>query len=136
MTLPDGASSGTLSAETSEELEDLRNRLELAVQDIRELKGKNADLQTELSKARKAAPASGASAMDAGLVPGPRTLAAWDRVEGVLGVATPVHQIRALAAAGSPALREPRRPSWMHCASARISCWPCGYPRTPRWTRR
>jgi cysteinyl-tRNA synthetase len=34
------------------------------------------------------------AAMDAGMLPGPRAVAAWDRIEGVLGVAAQVRQIR------------------------------------------
>jgi cysteinyl-tRNA synthetase len=36
----------------------------------------------------------GHAAMDAGLKPGPRSVAVWERIEGVLGVATQVRQLR------------------------------------------
>ena len=53
-----------LVTETNQEYEDLRRRFELAVQDVRELKNKNADLTDQLGRA-KAAPASGGGhAMD------------------------------------------------------------------------
>jgi len=42
------------SADESEELADLRNRLEMAVHDVRELRSKNSELQAELAKARQA----------------------------------------------------------------------------------
>lgn len=55
------------SAGSSQEMDDLRRRFEMAVQDVRELKTKNADLATQLSKAKSAnpgaAPAAG-GAMD------------------------------------------------------------------------
>jgi len=41
------------AGDESEELADLRNRLEMAVHDVRELKSKNNELQSELSRARK-----------------------------------------------------------------------------------
>ncbi len=54
-----------LVTETNQEFEDLRRRFELAVEDVRELKNKNADLTDQLARA-KSAPAggSGGHAMD------------------------------------------------------------------------
>jgi chromosome segregation ATPase len=56
------ASSGGSSDQESEALEDLRNRLEMAVQDVRDLKNKNADLNDRLTKANRVAASSGHSA--------------------------------------------------------------------------
>jgi hypothetical protein len=51
--------------ETSQEVEDLRRRFELAVEDVRELKNKNADLTDQLARAKSSAGAPAADgAMD------------------------------------------------------------------------
>ncbi|MBC7852214.1 MAG: hypothetical protein IAF94_02165 [Pirellulaceae bacterium] len=49
------------SADIPQELTDLRRRLELATTDCRDLKGKNAELQEQVAKARVAGPPSAAS---------------------------------------------------------------------------
>ncbi len=60
------ANRGASSEGDSEELEDLRNRLEMAVHDVRELKSKNADLTEQLAKAKRAAANAGGGAPASG----------------------------------------------------------------------
>ena len=63
---------------------------------------------------------AGNAALDAGERPGPRTLATWDRVEGVLGVTSQVTAVRVTGAdepsAGEPAATPPQD-------AAEAECW-------------
>jgi chromosome segregation ATPase len=58
------ARSGVVGAEMSQEMEELRRRFDLALEDLRELKSKNADLSDQLARARAAPAADGGGGMD------------------------------------------------------------------------
>jgi chromosome segregation ATPase len=60
------ASAG-LDEEQQEKLDEMQRRFELAVEDVRDLKRRNADLETRLAKAQTAAPAAAAAAISGGL---------------------------------------------------------------------